>query len=291
MSQEVIEFNYIDYKTTVTHLLQQRGSRLRMAVTQDSYHGKSGKSVNQIGVVAATKVVSRHADTALIDTPHDARWVYPTDYVIADMVDSEDKLRIIADPTGPYAQAQAMALGRSMDDEIIAAFFGSSKTGEDGGTSVTFASEGGGTIAVGGTGLTVAKLRDAKKSFLAAEVDIDTDPLFCAISAEQHDDLLSETQAINLDYTNRPVLVDGRITAFMGFNFIQSERLGVDSSAYRRVPCWAKSGMHLGIWNDIDVSVDRRPDKNNGIQVLAKATCGATRLEGQKIVEILCSEV
>ena len=37
-----------------------------------------------------------------------------------------------------------------------------------------------------------------------------------AISAEQHEDLLSVTQAVSLDYGTKPVLEDGRIKRLYG---------------------------------------------------------------------------
>lgn len=288
MSNEILDWSIIDYKSTVEHLLQQRGSRFRSSVMEDSYHGKQGVPVNQVGAVTAQKRTSRHSDTPLIETPHDRRWVFPTDYEWADLIDDQDQLRIISDPTSPYAMNGAFSLGRAMDDEIVESFFGTAKTGEDGDTSTTFPV--GQQVASGSTGMNVAKLRAAKKILIANEVDVDFDPLFCALSAEQHDDLLAETQTISLDFNTRPVLVDGRITQFMGFNFIDSERLPVNGSDERRCPAWAKSGMHLGIWNDINARIQDRADKSFSTQVYVKGTFGATRLEEGKIVEIPCDE-
>jgi len=110
------------------------------------------------------------------------------------------------------------------------------------------------------------------------------------ITAQQHDDLLNEAQAISLDYNTRPVLVDGKITAFMGFNFVHCERLPVDGSSYRRVPAYAKSGVHLGMWNDINTQISMRDDKGYATQVYVKGTFGATRTEEKKVVEIKCAE-
>jgi hypothetical protein len=235
--------------------------------------------------VNAVKRTTRHADTPLIETPHDRRWVFPEDYEWADLIDDQDKLRVIADPTSPYAINGAMAMGRSIDDVIISAFTGTAKTGEDGTTSTTHTNVASTTAG----GLTIAKLREAMQLLIAAEVDVDNEQLFCAIGAQQHDDLLGETQAVSLDYTTRPVLVDGRIRSFMGFNFIDSQRLAL-SGTDRTVVAWAKSGMHLGVWNDINVSVDKRADKSNSTQVYVKGTFGATRVEENKIVSITCSE-
>lgn len=280
------------YTTNIQLLLQQKGSKLRDAVMTNSYVGKAAKAVEQIGAVNPVKNQGRHSDTPLISTPADARWVFPNDYDWADLIDDQDKLRMLIDPTSSYVQNGVYALGRAQDAEILEAFFGTAKTGENGSTSTTF--ESGQVVAVGtgssaATGLNIAKLRAAKKILMANNVDIENDPLYCAITAADHDALLNEAQVISMDYNAKPVLVDGRVTSFMGFNFIHTELITTDASGYKRLPVWAKSGMHLGMWNDIKTSVDRRADKRNSYQVYVTGTYGATRLEEKKVVEIKTS--
>jgi hypothetical protein len=68
-----------------------------------------------------------NSDTPLMDTPHTRRMVTMTDYEYADLIDSQDKIRMLADPTSTYARAAAAAMGRAMDDVIIAAMYGAAK--------------------------------------------------------------------------------------------------------------------------------------------------------------------
>jgi hypothetical protein len=296
------------YKSTIDTLLQQRGGKLASAVMNDSFTGKAAKAVEQIGSVTPTKNLSRHADTPLISTPHDARWIFPNDYSWADLIDDQDKLRMIIDPTSSYAQNALNAMRRAQDEEILLSFFSAARTGENGTTSTAFPA--GQIVAVnegatGNTGLNVAKLRRAKRLLMAAGVDIDTDPLYCAITSAEHDNLLNEAQAISVEYNSKPVLVDGRINSFMGFNFIHVEFN--DTSAYpvaaapggtgslvngsnqRLVPCWCKSGVMFGTWDDLMVKVSERSDKNYATQVYTRGTFGATRLQEKKIVQIICA--
>ena len=288
MSFEVNTAFVQQYSTNVGLLLQQRGSKLRECVTMGSYTGKAAKAVEQIGSVTAQKRTSRHSDTPLISTPHDARWVFPTDYEWADLIDDADKLRMLIDPTSPYAQNGAYALGRAMDTDIISAALGTSKTGENGTTSTAFSASQ--QIAADAAGLTVAKLREAKKILLANEVDVENDPLYIAVTAKQLDDMLGTTQVTSADYNTVKALVQGQVDTFMGFKFVQTELLGVDGSSDRRVIAWAKSGVHCGVWNDISGKVTERADKSYSNQVYVKGTFGATRTEEGKVVEILCSE-
>lgn len=294
------------YSTNVGMLLQQQGSRLRNTVMVQALSGKAASIMEQFGAVTPVKNMSRHSDTPLIGVPQDKRWVYPTDYDWADLIDNQDKLRMLIDPASPYAMAGAMAMGRAQDDEIIAGIFNSNNTGENGSTATGLLSAYNSgsqivaaTVGSGATnsGLNIAKLRAAKRILMAAEVDLDNDQLFMAITAKQHDDLLNEAQAVSLDYNTKPVLVDGRITAFMGFNFIHSERIPgaanyqgtINTSGQYYVPFWAKSGVGLGIWNDIQTTIDRLPAKRNSTQVYVTGTFGATRLEEKRVGYIACA--
>ena len=305
------------YSTNIMMLLQQQGSRLRNVVQNYSFQGKAASMAEQFGSVSPVRNQARHSDTPLISTPQDKRWIYPNDYDWADLIDNQDRLRMLIDPAGPYTQAGVMAMGRAIDDEIISGFFGANNTGENGtvSTNTLYAHNSGSQIIAGttgasaATGLNIAKLRAAKKKLLEAELDVDNEQLFCVISAKQHDDLLNEAQAISLEYNTRPVLVDGRIMSFMGFNFIHSERIpgasgfntsinpgvstGSTDGTYTTgsrwmVPVFAKSGVALGLWNDIQATVDRRPDKRNSWQVYVTATLGAARLEEKRCVIINC---
>lgn len=305
------------YSTNVQMLLQQQGSRLRNAVQNMKFQGKAASMAEQFGQVSPVRNQSRHSDTPLISTPQDKRWIYPNDYDWADLIDNQDKLRMLIDPTSSYAMAGAWAMGRAIDDEIISGFFNSNNTGENGttatGTLYAFNSNSQSVAANVGasaaTGLNIAKLRAAKRKLLEAYVDVDNDPLFAVISAKQHDDLLNEAQAISLDYNSKPVLVDGKISAFMGINFIVSERIpggsgfntainpaitSADSDGSYvagsrwMVPVFSKSGMALGVWNDITTSIDRRADKRNSYQVYVTGTFGAARMEEKKCVIINC---
>ena len=318
MSYQITTAQVQQYATNVAMLLQQQGSRLRGFVQEYGFTGKAASFLEQFAAVNAVFSLARHADTPISDVGQDRRWVFPIDCDWGALIDQQDRLRLLIDPTGPYAQAAAMEIGRKFDDLIISAFFNSNMTGENGtnstGTLYAYNSNSQSVPATTGgssaCGLNVAKLRLAKRKLLEAEVDVDSDPLYIAITAKQHDDLLNEAQAINLDYTTRPVLEEGKIVRFMGFNFIHSERVpgganfnattpgnalatGSSDDQYTTgsrwlLPCWAKSGLALGIWGDMFTRVSERDDKRYSTQVYASATAGASRTEEKRCVLINC---
>lgn len=281
------------FATNIQLLLQQKGSRFRNAVMEGSHVGKQASPVDQFGSVVAQKVTTRFGDMPRIDASTDRRWVFPVDYDLPQLLDSFDKLRLITDPQSSYTLNGTYALGRAMDDEVITALTGTAKTGESGSTSTTLPAAQKVAVNFGSAsdvGLTVAKLREARRLLMAAEVDLDNDPLYCAVSALAHDNLLAEAQVISTDFNEKPVLVEGKVVRFLGFNFIHTERL-TTSSGDRLIPCWVKSGMHLGMWGDVRTDISQRKDLQ-GLpwQVYVYGTFGATRLEEKKVVQIACNE-
>ncbi len=283
------------FSSNIALKLQQKGSVLRNCVTVGSHVGKQASPVDQFGAVGANKVIGRFNPMGRVDAPTDRRWVLPTDYDLPQLLDSFDKLRLLTDPESAYVQNAVNALGRAMDEEILAGIFGANSTGETGGTSTTLPSAqvvGVNQGAASATNLTVAKLKRAKRILMANNLDLRSEQLYCAVNAANHDSLLDELQIISSDFNGgENVLKEGMIMRYLGINFVHTELLstGTDdqSGTSTQTPLWAMSGVHLGMWNDIETDISRREDLQ-GIpyQAYVKGTFGATRLEEQKVVKI-----
>ena len=267
-------------------LVQQKGSRLRGAVRIET--GVVGEEAyfDQLASTAAQRKTTRNSDTPLVKSDHRRRRVTMYDYEWADLIDKEDKLKMLIDPQSMYAVNAAYALGRSMDDEIIAAFSADAFTGKAGGTTTTFTAAN--IVAHASAGLNIDKLLEAKELLDAADTDPD-EPRFIACQAKQITNLLKTTEVKSADYNTVKALVKGEIDTFVGFKFIRTQRLGL-SGANRRVLAWVKSGMLLAVAKDIQAEIDRRIDKSYATQVYACMGVGSTRMEEAKCVQILCAE-
>ena len=275
------------FSNNVTHLVQQRGSVLRGAVRTDMQTGKTA-FVDQIGGTEPVRRSARHADTPLIATPHSRRRITLVDYEWADLIDDQDKVRLLAEMEGPYATNAAWAMGRAMDDEIIAAALGTAYTGEEGTTTVALPAAQ--KVLADSAGLTLPKLREARRILRANDVPEDEE-LFIAVTAEQLDDLLATTEVTSQDFNSVKALVDGAVNRFMGFTFLHTERLTTDGNDDRQVIAWAKTGLQLNIAAEPKARIMERPDKSHATQVYFAMSLGATRLEEEKVVEIACVEV
>jgi hypothetical protein len=296
MSYSILTHYVSQFSTNVELLLQQQGSRLRGIVKSGTHQGKQASPVNQFGATGYSRRTGKYEPITPTDAPTDRRWVYPIT-IDADpvFIDKYDNLRSITDPTSSYVQNAVNSLGRGIDDVILEAYFGTNQTGETGGTSTTFLAANQVPVTTGkgsATGINAKKIKAGYKLLLANEVDMDNDPIYCVINATQNDQLLDEAQIVSKDFNEKAILdKDGRIKQWLGVNFIHSQRLTLNSSSYRRIPMFAKSGMYLGLFDDIKTEVQPRHDiKGHPMQVTAEMTIGATRLEEKKIVELICSE-
>jgi hypothetical protein len=295
------------FNATVVLLLQQKGSRLRGTVTEESMNSEE-QFFEQIGATGVSEVTSRHGDSPLISTPHDRRRVTLRFFDTGDLVDSFDKVRMLIDPTSPYTQSMVYALGRAWDDVLLggtdnpgeknigtfkdgtqagAVIYGTAFSGKAGATSNTFPAGQKVAVNFGGTnvGLTVPKLLDARRIIKKGNVDLDAESLYIAVNAKGEADLLNTTQVTSADYNSVKALVGGDVDSFLGATFKRLERIPNDgtSSLY---PLYVKSGLKMAIAKDIQTEVERRADKKFSWYVYACMGIGGVRMEEEKVVQI-----
>ena len=288
MSSQITTAFVEQYSANIQMLSQQMGSLLKDHVRNESVVGKDAY-FDQIGKVTAIIKTTRHSDTPQIDTPHSRRRVSLADYEFADLIDQQDKIRLLIDPTSSYAKAAAYAMGRATDDVIIAAALGSSNTGVSGGTAVALPA---GNITAVGTGgantMNIAKLALAK-----AKLDLgDVDPSIkrhIIMSPIEIQDLLNTTTITNSDFNTVKALVQGEIDTFMGFKFHVSNRLVDNAAGNTQCIAFAEDGILLGIGKDVTARIDERSDKSYATQVYYCQTIGATRMEEAKVISVLAN--
>jgi len=276
------------FGANVEFLVQQKGSRLRSAVRVETGIVGEDAFFEQLAETAAVKKTVRNADTPLVKSDHRRRRVSMFDFEWADLVDKQDKLKLIIDPENAYAINAAWALGRATDDEIITAFNASAATGKTGSASTPLPSSQ--LVLPAAAGLTIDKLRQVKEILDSADVDPD-EPRFIVVSPAQITDLLESTEVTSSDFNTIRALVAGQIPGYMGFTFIISNRLPANATADGRlVFAWAQNGMLLAIAQDMQTRVEERADKSFANQVYLAMGIGTTRMQEEKVVQIDCIE-
>ena len=293
MSANIPDHYTISFSTNIMLLLQQKGSMLRKCVTEGTYTGKQASPVDQFGAVEMQDVTGRFQPKVRTDQAVDRRWVSPSDFDVTLSIDTFDKLRLLTDPGSAYTESAVLGAGRKIDRIIIPAFTGTAKTGEQGATSTSFTAGNETDVAVGGANsrLNVAKLLEIKEKMRANFVDFDGEDIYCGLTAKDESALLQEIQIISSDFNggDRPVLKDGKMQRFLGINFVYCELIESVATGTNEVnvPVWAKSGMHLGIWNDFKTSIYQNMQiRGEPFEYYLQATAGATRLEENKVYNI-----
>ena len=293
MSTQVTTAFVQQYSANVQMLAQQKGSKLKQFVRVETITGKQA-FFDQIGATAARRRTSRHSDTPRMDTPHGRRRCALEDFDWADLIDNEDKVRTLIDPTSSYAMAAAMAMGRAMDEVIVDAMRGTAFSGETGSTSVVLPA--GSKVAVAATGLTLAKLLSAKAIMDGA--DIDNEGRFIAVTNKQLQDLLNVTEVKSADFNSVKALVNGDLNTYLGFNFIRVDGLRIDGTKIlpfvtgsdRAVMAWQKDNVIMGVAAEPSAKITERADKNYSTQVFYSMSIGAVRMQETAVIEVSALE-
>lgn len=296
MSENLYQLFTTQFSMNLELKLQQMGSLLRGKVSEGFHVGKQASPVNQVGAIQARAPAGRFAPKNRTDASFTRRWVFPIDNEIDQLIDSFDELKTIVDPKSAYSQNAAMAIGRFWDDLIINAAFAPSMIGVDeGGMSTETFSTALYQIldtfgASASTGLTIAKFIEAKRIFRHNHVDLESDPVVAVIGSKQESDLLNQTQVVSTEFAEKPVLVDGKVTRFLGFDIVVMERLASPSNL-RQCIFAAKSGLYLGVWTDMMNRVSIRNDlSSEPYDLYTKASAGATRTQPGKVLQVLCAD-
>ena len=298
-----IEQNYqVKYSEKWGSYLQQEASRLEKYVTVES--GVTGKMVafDQYGVLTFNEKLNRMSNTVISEAPTSRRVIFPRIFSKAVGFDEYDakKLSNMDVPVSKTIEALRASASRTMDSVMITAFFGAAHAGENGLTSVNFPesqtipkdfSDSG---AAEDSNLTLDKLRQALHLLQSKEAWSEDrraygDELVLACTSSQIASLLKEPEVGSFDYNTVRALVEGRIDSFMGFRIIRTELLPI-TSGVRSCLAWVKSRAQFAIWDDFKVKISVRDDLDETLQIRAKFACGATRLQDEAFVKILCAE-
>jgi len=284
MSATVDQHFVQQFTDGITHLAQQKMSRLRGAVSVDPSVVGDRAYYDQLNATTMSKRTSRHGDTEYTDTPHTRRMVTLESWDVADLVDSDDKVQVLNDPTNAYTQAFAMAAGRTMDDVILEAFAATAATGQTGTGTEPFPADREVAVVAGPLNLQIEQVIEAKRRLDQAEVP--EDDRFFYTSASGIESLLNQNEVKSIDYNSVRALVAGQVNTLLGFTFIRGERGAIDGNDVRDSFAWQRDSMKLAIGINPRGEIDRLPTKRYSTQVFYEMRIGATRMDPYGVVRV-----
>ena len=287
------------FSTNLELLLQQQGSLLRGRVREGNHVGKMASPINQVGALSLKAPAGRFAPLPSQQAAYARRWVFPQEGELPQLVDTFDELQTVVDPKSGLVETASNAVGRAWDDCLILQATATANLGQDAASLTTEAFSTANfqiasTFGSGGTasGLTVAKFIECKRILRHYHNNLEMDTPTMVIGSQQESDLLNQVQVVSTEFNDKPVLVDGHVKRFLGFDIVVSERLPQTTvGSVRGVLAFVKSGLYLGIWKDMTNFIDVRTDlSGRPWQVLTQAMYGATRTQPGKVIQILCSD-
>jgi hypothetical protein len=279
-----------EYQTVIYLLAQQLDNRFAGCIVEDFKWTGAAKFYPQYNQDSMVELATRFTDTPSQSADFRNRMVTPRYFVSSTLEDPKDALQQAVDPKSVMMQAKHAAANRTKDDLIIAAWGGTSYTGQTGATPVTFPASN--QIVYNqfstGNGMSKAKCLAAKRILDANEVE--QMERYMSYTAAQLEDLLNTTEVTSSDYNVIHALVQGEVKTWCGFQWKHSERLLTDASSHRLCYAWQKYASILAIQKDIEGRMDERIDKNMAWQVYLRMCMGSTRLEEARIVQVACVE-
>ena len=288
------------YEPMFQMLAQQTTSYFKDKVRLKTVTDGDGWFIDQLGAVGVTEITTQRQSIVLGNTPHQRRLVEKRAFYFADTIEEQDLSKLISDPTADYTRNGLQALERRLDQLIIDSALGSAKIGVAGGTTVAFAADdngvsgtGGQTIVHGSAGLTYAKLLEIRKRFHLRNVF--PKKICLAIAPDQEEDLLNISQFINGDFRSQKPLdnitgKEGYIGSFMEFEIYRSNQLA-KATTTRTCLAWDKDGIGVIVGIAPKVILENRPDMaGSPLQVQVVMQAGASRLDGDKVIAVECTE-
>ena len=310
--QNSIDTAYVNqYGKTLDLVAETKGGKFNGLSLEDQVTGEVAFYDQLDSVFAGT--VDTSANSGGMNSPDNAiahlrRRVELSNYEVGILLDRFDKVQTLINPESEYVQRQVSALMRKKDIEFISGALGTAATGKAGTGSATLGS--GQKILQASSGLTIAKIREARAILQKNGVDLD-DPMneaYLAVTPTQIEDLLGNTEATSADFMNVKALVSGGIDTFYGFKIVVSNLLpfvATDTNVANLswsasdVPevsstddnvranfAWVKSGIRSAVGMGIETDIAKRADKRFNWYAYSAMRCGAVRMEEEKVVQI-----
>lgn len=282
----------IDFSTSWEARIERRESDFFSYVKKIPMVGEK-KRFNQSGILDMIEKTGRANDTVISERELYFRWVQPTVYALAELIDEWDdkELGNIALPDSDSIMQHVDAYNRKVDATIVAAIEGNAIVGEEGTTlqaATQVVADDFGTAGTAGA-LTLAKLLRVNRYF--KENDLKRSMKCFALSPEAEDSLLlSVNEAKSSDFVNIAPITDGTLEGktLLGLKFIVHTGLSAGTGTNQggtvdKCLAWATDQIRF-CDGERRVKTSIRDDKDEALQIRSTARMGAYRNEEKAVV-------
>jgi hypothetical protein len=300
----VVSFN--EYVRALELQYQQRESKLFRTVRTTTQSALSA-FYSYIGSTTLDEKTTRHRPTPIAEIDHLRRRLQITFASRGIPLDPDDEVKMVGEPGSKYFQAIAAAAGRRTDTKILAALAGTAYSGQEGATSVNNYDSGecrliagDGTLVTAGsdhsntteTALTLPKLALCRTLFTNAHVP--EEGRYFVTNEYNVGKLLQDTTYGSQEWLTVRDIQNGKVGRLYGFEFViladdmfttnATDTGCLECYAWQRdaVICATGAGTYAP-----ELRADQRVDLDMMWQFYGSQYCGATRLKGPGVIEIL----
>lgn len=281
--------------------VQQLTSRLESYVNTEVIHGE-GKRYQKLPSVAARQITTRFGDTNPDDIDVEYRWLYVNFKDSAHILDRREALQLgaIGSPHSQIMRLQLATAGRDRDKTLIDGIRGSVATGKNGaGTPITLPA--GQKIAntvhavsAAANNFNIGKFIEACRILGTGNVagqDVESgSSLTLIITHNQVASMLKQTAFTSADFGLQR-LMSGEVVNFMGVAIkVVDPALLPKVGNNRYCYMFARNSVVFGLAENPTAWTDVLPGKRHDVQLRTEWGWGATRLDEEGVVEILCDE-
>jgi hypothetical protein len=262
------------YDADVFEAFQRKGSKMLAACRlKDRLNGQS-VYFQKVGKGTATQK-SRHGVVPVMNQSHTPVECPVSDFYAGDWIDRLDELKINIDERMVVANAGAWALGRKVDDQVIAAIMTALPAGQ--------------LIANGGVGATKAKFLNAIEILNTADVP-DDGQRFGYLGPHQWNEMLNLQEFANALYTGPgyPWLDGQEIRRWMGVMWVRHSGLTVAASV-RSCLIWHKTAVGYARGMEVTTDITWHGDRAAHF-VNSMMSGGSIRIEDTGAVQIDCMD-
>ncbi len=283
---------YIEtFENTVRQLSQQKNSRLRQCVSEvnnsSEKHNWDRLAASQARAKVSPRMVSPAGGngSGAVGSTDGLTWTRRNTviapYDTGEVIEQENIVQMLIDPKSASTESLVMNMHRQVDDIIIAAATGPAADGAGGTTAVP----AGQIIGDYTTEISVDFALQVNEVFDANDVDPD-EAKFIAFGPKQKRKLLQLIEVTSNDYQDKKALASGYMPNFLGFNWIQTNRLNVPAAD--QIDCFAftKKAIGLHVAGDITSRVAERADMSFAWQVYLMMQMAAVRVEDEHLVHM-----
>ncbi len=301
-----------EFDNTLYHLLGQSESKFQKAVDIKPIMNAEDKAFDAIGKLALTEKTERNPQTPITEITTERRWVVTTPFHQGVLIDKDDDLNRVVEPTSDIMMEYVRAVNIKKDEIILASIDAAVISGRTskGGETITWASQDGdvkytgkgtgrtiqwdcavGNCSAADTGLTIEKAELVREYFANLDADENT-PIWGAISPRQATNLFGQNEYVNNDFSNGKPLTTGRIIPnWHGINWIVSTLIeaGTDNDVdgdkdVVRCPFWLQSGLILGVQDMISTEISIESTLSYSKQIYVHINMGAMRRDEDRVV-------